>query len=71
MGNNTSVLDCVNDDMDLDESLIIAMLNQEANDEHELKSFITLINDLEDVDEDISGELKKKEVPQGIRTFGT
>lgn len=77
MGNNislglsdnrpSSVLDCLNDDFELDEAQYLSMLDYQLDEQGELQSIIAFINNLSDVDEG-SGEELKEPTPKSVKT---
>ena len=76
MGNNISlglsdnrtysVLDCFNDDFELDEAKYLSMLDYQLDEQGELQSIIAFINNLSDVDEG-SGEELKEPTPRSVK----
>ena len=77
MGNNislglsdnrpSSVLDCFNEDFELDEAKYLSMLDYQLDEQGELQSIIAFINNLSDVDEG-SGEELKEPTPKSVKT---
>jgi hypothetical protein len=75
MGNNislglsdncpSSVLDCLNDDFEIDEAQYLSPLDYQLDEQGELQSIIAFINNLSDVDQG-SGEELKEPTPRSV-----